>query len=58
MNGMKPSKEDEVNPAEKHHRPDDKEPEPQLVPPDLDVDEGDEPKKEETDLPPAMPSKV
>jgi hypothetical protein len=56
MNGMKPSKEDNVNRAEKHGRPDGEEP--QLLPPDLEIDEGDEAKKEETDLPPAMPPKV
>jgi hypothetical protein len=53
---MKPSKEDNVNRAEEHDRPDDEEP--QLVPPDLDIDEGDEAKKEGAELPPAMPPKV
>ena len=56
INGMKPSTEDSVNRAGKNDRPNDEEP--QLVPPDLDIDEGDETKKEETDLPPAMPPKV
>ena len=53
---MKPSKEDNVNRAEEHDRPDDEEP--QLVPTDLDIDEGDEAKKEGTELPPTMPPKV
>jgi hypothetical protein len=58
MNGMKSSPEDNVNRAEKNDRPDDEEP--QLVPPDLDleIEEGDEAKKEGTGLPPAMPPKV
>jgi hypothetical protein len=51
---MNPSKEDNVKRAEKHDRPE----EPQLVPPDLDIDEGDEEKKEGTNLPPGMPPKV
>jgi hypothetical protein len=60
MNGMKSSIEDKANRAEKNDRPDDEEP--QLVPPDLDlgvdIEEGDEAKKEGTGLPPAMPPKV
>jgi hypothetical protein len=58
MNGMKSSTEDNVNRAEKNDRPDDEEP--QLVPPDLDLDieEGEEAKKAGTGLPPAMPPKV
>jgi hypothetical protein len=61
MNGMKPSTEDNVNRAEKHDRPDEEEP--QLVPPNLDLGEGDETKGDEakkvgTELPPAMPPKV
>ena len=60
INGMKSSIEDKANRAEKNDRPDEEEP--QLVPPDLDLDldieEGDEAKKEETGLPPAMPPKV
>jgi hypothetical protein len=56
MNGMKSSTEDTVNRTEKNDRPDDEEP--QLVPPDLEIDEGDEAKKEGTELPPAMPPKV
>jgi hypothetical protein len=56
--GMKSSTEDNVNRAEKNDRPDEEEP--QLVPPDLDLDieEGEEAKKEGTGLPPAMPPKV
>jgi hypothetical protein len=54
INGMRPSKEDKENREEKLDR-DPKEP--SLVPSDL-VDEGDEEKNEETDLPPAMPPKV
>jgi hypothetical protein len=50
VNGMNPSKEDNGKQKEKH----DKEG-PRLVPRDLDIDEGDEEKREETDLPPAMP---
>jgi hypothetical protein len=60
MNGMKSSIEDKANRAEKNDRPDDEEP--QLVPPDLDlgvdIEEGEEAKKEGTGLPPAMPPKV
>ena len=53
---MDPSKEDKGNQDEKHDRADKEEP--RLVPADLDIDEGDEEKREETDLPPAMPPKV
>jgi hypothetical protein len=53
---MNLSKEDNVNRAEKHDHPEGEEP--QLVPPDLDTDEGDEEKKEGTDLPPAMPPMI
>jgi hypothetical protein len=53
---MKSSTEDNVNRAEKQDRPDDEEP--QLIPPDLDIDEGDEAKEEGAGLPPAMPPKV
>jgi hypothetical protein len=56
MNGMSSSKEDKRNRDEKLDRADREEP--SLVPPDLDIDEGDEEKNEETDLPPAMPPKV
>jgi hypothetical protein len=56
VNGMNPSKEDKGNQDEKHDRADGEEP--RLVPADLDIDEGDEAKHEETDLPPAMPPKV
>jgi hypothetical protein len=56
MNGMKSSEAEKGNPDEKHDRADDEEP--KLVPPDLDIDEGDEEKNEGTDLPPAMPPKV
>jgi hypothetical protein len=60
INGMKSSIEDKANRAEKNDRPDDEEP--QLVPPDLDlgvdIEEGEEAKKEGTGLPPAMPPKV
>ena len=60
MNGMSSSKEDKRNRDEKLDRADREEP--SLVPPDLDVDEGDEEKNEEkneeTKLPPAMPPKV
>jgi hypothetical protein len=56
MNGMSSSKEDKRNRDEKLDRADREEP--NLVPPDLDVDEGDEEKNEETELPPAMPPKV
>lgn len=55
VNGMDPSKED-INEHEPYDSAD-KEETP-LVPTDLDVDEGDEEKREETDLPPAMPPKV
>jgi hypothetical protein len=55
VNGMDSSKED-INQHKTHDRGD-KEETP-LVPTDLDVDEGDEEKREETDLPPAMPPKV
>ena len=55
VNGMNPSKED-INEHETHDHAD-KEETP-LVPTDLDVDEGDEEKREETELPPAMPPKV
>jgi hypothetical protein len=54
VNGMNTSKEDKGNRDEKHDRADSEEP--QLVP--ADIDEGDEEKHEETDLPPAMPPKV
>jgi hypothetical protein len=53
INGMNPDKE---NRDEKHDRADSEEP--QLVPADLDIDEGDKEKHEETDLPPALPPKV
>jgi hypothetical protein len=56
LNGMKSSTEDNLNRAEKNDRPDEEEP--QLVPPDLDLEEGEEAKKEGTGLPPAMPPKV
>jgi hypothetical protein len=52
---MDPSKED-INQRDTNDR-DEKE-ETGLVPTDFDVDEGDEKKREETDLPPAMPPKV
>ena len=55
MNGMKSSEAEKGNPDERHDRADD---EPKLVPPDLDIDEGDREKNEGTDLPPAMPPKV
>jgi hypothetical protein len=53
VNDMNPSEEDKKNRDEKHDRE-----ESRLVPTDLDIDEGDEEKHEETDLPPAMPPKV
>ena len=53
---MNPSEEEKKNRDEKHDRADREEP--RLVPTDLDIDEGDEEKHEETDLPPAMPPKV
>jgi hypothetical protein len=56
FNGMNPSKEGNVNPPDKHNRPEDEEP--QLVPSDLDVDEGEEEKEKRTDLPPAMPPMI
>ena len=56
VNSMDPSKEGKGNQDEKHDRADKEEP--RLVPSDLDIDEGDEEKREETDLPPAMPPKV
>ena len=56
MNGMSSSKEDKRNRDEKLDRADREEP--SLVPPDLDIDEADEEKNEETELPPAMPPKV
>jgi len=56
VKGMDPSKEDKCNQDEKHDRAD--QGEPRLVPTDLDIDEEDEEKHEETDLPPAMPPKV
>jgi hypothetical protein len=46
MNGMNPSKEDEGNGYEKLDRADGEDP--RLVPADLDIDEGDEAKHEET----------
>jgi hypothetical protein len=55
--GMKSSIEDKANRAEKNE-----DEEPQLVPPDLDlgvdIEEGEEAKKEGTGMPPAMPPKV
>ena len=54
--GMRSSKEEKGNQDEKLDRSDREEP--GLVPPDLDIEEGDEEKNEETDLPPAMPPKV
>jgi hypothetical protein len=56
MNGMNPSKEDKENRGEKHDRADEEET--RLVPPDIDIEEGDEEKNEGTDMPPAMPPKV
>ena len=56
VNDMNPSEEDKKNRDEKHDRADGEKP--RLVPTDLDIDEGDEEKHEETDLPPAMPPKV
>jgi hypothetical protein len=56
LKGMNPSKEDNVNPADKRDRAEDEEP--QLVPPDLEIDEGDEKKNKGTDLPPAMPPMI
>ena len=56
VNSMDPSKEGKGNQDEKHDRADKEEP--RLVPSDLDIDEGDEENREETDLPPAMPPKV
>jgi hypothetical protein len=56
MNGMRSSKEEKGNRDEKLDRADREEP--SLVPSDLDIDEEDEEKNEETDLPPAMPPKV
>jgi hypothetical protein len=53
---MTPSKEDKGKQEEKDDRADSQEP--RLVPADLDIDEGDEEKHEETNLPPAMPPKV
>ena len=53
---MSSSAEDKRNRNEKVDRADSEEP--KLVPSDLDIDEGDEEKNEETDLPPAMPPKV
>ena len=53
---MSSSAEDKGNRNEKVDRADTEEP--KLVPSDLDIDEGDEEKSEETDLPPAMPPKV
>jgi hypothetical protein len=54
---MKSSIEDKANRAEKNE-----DEEPQLVPPDLDlgvdIEEGEEAKKEGTGMPPAMPPKV
>ena len=47
MNGMSSSKEDKRNRDEKLDRADREEP--SLVPPDLDIDEGDEEKNEETE---------
>jgi hypothetical protein len=56
VNGMNPLKEDKENRGEKHDRADEEET--RLVPPDIDIEEGDEEKNEETDMPPAMPPKV
>ena len=56
MNGMRSSTEEKGNQDEKLDRSDREEP--GIVPPDLDIEEGDEEKNEETDLPPAMPPKV
>ena len=53
---MDPSKEDKGNQGQKHDRADKEET--RLIPVDDDIDEGDEEKREETDLPPAMPPKV
>ena len=53
---MRSSAEDKGNQNEKLDRADREEP--SLVPSDLDIDERDEEKNEETDLPPAMPPKV
>ena len=53
---MDPSKEDKGNQGEKHDRADKEKT--RLIPVDVDIDEGDEEKREETDLPPAMPPKV
>jgi hypothetical protein len=51
---MNPLKEDDR--SGKHDRHEDEEP--QLVPPDIDTDQGDEGKKQRTDLPPAMPPMI
>jgi hypothetical protein len=53
---MRSSAEDKGNRNEKLDRADREES--SLVPSDLDIDERDEEKNEETDLPPAMPPKV
>jgi hypothetical protein len=50
VNGMNPSKENKGNREDKHDRAEGEEP--RLVPADLDIDEGDEEKHEETNLPP------
>jgi hypothetical protein len=53
---MTPPKDDNVNPADNHNRPEDEAP--QLVPSDLDIDEGEEEKNKGSDLPPAMPPMI
>jgi hypothetical protein len=53
---MTPPKDDNVNPADKHDRPEDEEA--QLVPSDLDIGEEEEEKNKGTDLPPAMPPMI
>ena len=54
---MRSSAKGKGNRNEKLDRADSEE-EPSLVPSDLDIDERDEEKNEETELPPAMPPKV
>jgi hypothetical protein len=53
---MNPAKEGNVNPPDKHDRPEDEEP--LLVPLDLEIDEEEEEKNESTGLPPAMPPMI
>lgn len=56
IHDMEPFKKDQENRNEKDDRTDGEEP--QLVPSELDIDEGGEGNHHKADLPPAMPPKV